>query len=591
VVPRETRIPENAIMMPSRTRPRSAWLGFTVIVAITFTLASAGTLQAQVLSDPRVAEFDPSPDHFVVLDSGDSAVLRYELDVFPVGSSTAVGKVDMGKPSPDGDGKIRFDFSTQVTSWSLPGGNYEARVTAIGPQGEAASDPSNPFTFSTSSTCDFSLSSSTVPAAASGGSYGVDVTTGSGCAWVVTNALPWVNLWTGGGSGTGTAAFEVYANTSGSSRTGTIAVAGKTVTVSQPSAPPCTYSLSPGSATVAAGGGSASFVVTAGSGCAWTAATSSPGWISIVGGSGSGNGTVSLGVSANSSTSSRTGTASVQGQTFSVTQVGAAPTCTYSMSPGSASLPAAGGSTSFSVTAGSGCAWTAATSSPSWISIVGGSGSGSGIVSLSVMSNSSTSSRTGTVTVQGRTFTVTQAGAAPSCSYSLSPGSASVPAGGGSASFAVTANSGCAWTATTADTSWITITSGSGAGNGTASVTVTPNTSAAIREGTVTVQGQTFIVSQPGAPSTCSYSVSPTSANVPAAGGNGQVSVTTGSGCAWGVLSSAGWLMPSATGGSGGGGFTYTARSNSSMWTRSATLTIGPWVVTVTQSGKSSRTK
>ncbi|HLM55729.1 MAG TPA: M36 family metallopeptidase [Pyrinomonadaceae bacterium] len=85
-------------------------------------------------------------------------------------------------------------------------------------------------------------------------------------------------------------------------------------------------------------------------------------------------------------------------------------TCTYSISPTSASQPAAGGSGTVSVTAGAGCNWTAA-SNASFITVTGGaSGTGSGTVSYSVAANTATTSRTGTLTIAGRTFTVTQAG-------------------------------------------------------------------------------------------------------------------------------------------------------------------------------------
>jgi hypothetical protein len=85
-------------------------------------------------------------------------------------------------------------------------------------------------------------------------------------------------------------------------------------------------------------------------------------------------------------------------------------TCTYSISPTSASFGASGGSGSVSVTAPSGCSWTAG-SNASWITITSGSsGSGNGTVSYSVAANTSTSSRTGTMTIAGQTFTVTQAG-------------------------------------------------------------------------------------------------------------------------------------------------------------------------------------
>ena len=42
-------------------------------------LAFAAAVPAQVVSNPRIAEFDPSPDHSAVLDSGEPAVLRYDL--------------------------------------------------------------------------------------------------------------------------------------------------------------------------------------------------------------------------------------------------------------------------------------------------------------------------------------------------------------------------------------------------------------------------------------------------------------------------------------------------------------------------------
>ena len=62
---------------------------------------------------------------------------------------------------------------------------------------------------------------------------------------------------------------------------------------------------------------------------------------------------------------------------------------------------------SVSVTGTTGCTWTAVSNS-SWITVsAGASGSGNGSVSLSVASNTSTSSRTGTVTIAGQTYTVT----------------------------------------------------------------------------------------------------------------------------------------------------------------------------------------
>ena len=181
----------------------------------------------------EIAEFDPSPDHWATLDGGQPAVVRYELEMYMVGAAAPFTTVDMGKPSPDADGKIRYDFSSAVTGWPLPGGNYEARVSAVGPEGEALSDPSNPFTFTSGSPCTFTLSATTSHVPASGGAYSVDVSTGAACTWTVTSSLSWVTLWSTGGSGSGTAPFEVKVNSSTSARTGAITIGGQALTLSQ----------------------------------------------------------------------------------------------------------------------------------------------------------------------------------------------------------------------------------------------------------------------------------------------------------------------------------------------------------------------
>jgi hypothetical protein len=149
-------------MMPSNTRRRTAWLGLTALLGTAFTLAFAATLHAQVVSDPRIAEFVPSADHSVVLPSGQPAVLRYDLEFYLLGALAPFETVNMGKPSPDADGKIRFDFSSLVAGGHLPGGALdEARVSAVGPAGEAPSNPSNSFSFTT--TCPISLSATSAP--------------------------------------------------------------------------------------------------------------------------------------------------------------------------------------------------------------------------------------------------------------------------------------------------------------------------------------------------------------------------------------------------------------------------------------------
>jgi Zn-dependent metalloprotease len=90
-------------------------------------------------------------------------------------------------------------------------------------------------------------------------------------------------------------------------------------------------------------------------------------------------------------------------------------TCTFSISPTSASSPAAGGSGTVNVTATAGCSWSAVSNS-GFITITSGAlGSGNGSVGYRVDANTASTSRTGTVTIAGQTFTLTQAAASGSC--------------------------------------------------------------------------------------------------------------------------------------------------------------------------------
>ncbi len=85
---------------------------------------------------------------------------------------------------------------------------------------------------------------------------------------------------------------------------------------------PCTYSLSPSTASFAAEGGSSSVTVTAlPSTCPWTASTTYN-WIHTTS-SGTGSGTAGYSVDANTSTSTRSGTLTIAGQTFTVSQAAA----------------------------------------------------------------------------------------------------------------------------------------------------------------------------------------------------------------------------------------------------------------------------
>jgi len=294
------------------------------------------------------------------------------------------------------------------------------------------------------------------------------VTTLAGCAWTgVSFDTSWLTVTSGAsGTGTGTVAFSAAANTDTGSRIGTLNIAGQMFTVTQP---PCTYSLAPTSQSVVAAGGTGSTAMTAPAGCPWTGVSNDTSWLTVTSGaSGSGTGTVAFSAAVNPNTSPRTGTLTIGGQIFSVTQ--AAASCSYSLAPTSQSVVAGGGTGSTTVTAPAGCTWTGVSNDTSWLTVTSGaSGTGTGTVAFSAASNPNTSARTGTLTIGGQTFSVTQAAAA--CTYALLPGSQSVVAAGGTGSTTVTTLAGCAWTGVSNDTAWLTVTSGaSGTGTGTGQV-------------------------------------------------------------------------------------------------------------------------
>ncbi len=86
------------------------------------------------------------------------------------------------------------------------------------------------------------------------------------------------------------------------------------------------------------------------------------------------------------------------------------PQCNYLISPtGPTSVGASATNGTVTVTAGSGCAWTA-TSNASWLRITNGSsGTGNGTVSYTVDANTNASARVGTMTIAGWTVIVNQA--------------------------------------------------------------------------------------------------------------------------------------------------------------------------------------
>jgi hypothetical protein len=257
----------------------------------------------------------------------------------------------------------------------------------------------------------------------------------------------------------------------------------------------CAVGLPTATASFAASGGNGTFSVTAAPDCTWTVASFSSSVAITSAATGSGNGTVAYSVAPNNSASTMNGAILINQTFFLITQSGLP--CLYSLSTGSASIGAQGGSATVGIVAPPGCVWTVKTD-VTWIELSWfATGTGNGSVTYTVLPNNGTGSRTGTLSIGGQLLTITQLS---SCSYSLSAPSASVGPGTGAGSINVTAPSNCAWTAATDSPGWLTITAGfSGSGNGTIGFSATANPALTARSGNLIIAGITVPVTQAGA--------------------------------------------------------------------------------------------
>ena len=298
-----------------------------------------------------------------------------------------------------------------------------------------------------------------------------------------------ISVINGSGSGNGKIDFNVLPN-NGSRRSQVYTIADQQFTVNQD--PPCSYAIDQSNKSFSAGGGSGTINVTTGADCHWTA-TSNSGFVTVdSGGTKAGPTSVSYTVLPNPTGSARSGTITVAGKTFTVTQDG---DCGFSIDANQQSFASTGGTGGVNVTS-NGCHWTAVSNNPDFITITSGTaGDTTGPVGFTVAVNNGPA-RTGTMTIAGKTFLVNQA--APPCFTTVSKDSALVQSPGGSVSVQVNAPDGCNYSVIS-NAGYMTITSGSSS-SGPATVTfdVAENTNLEPRAGTIIIAGLTVLVTQLG---------------------------------------------------------------------------------------------
>jgi Big-like domain-containing protein/BACON domain-containing protein/all-beta uncharacterized protein len=269
--------------------------------------------------------------------------------------------------------------------------------------------------------CDYQLSSTSVTVGQGGGSDLLSlVATGNWCGWRVESQDDWITaaathssvVGPGNGAvgaGNGGISYAVDANPTSASRVGTITIGPVTVTVTQTGAA-CSFSATPGSFDLGAGGGTGQATLSAGApDCPWTASANAS-WITLTSPtSGTGAAGLSFSVAANGSSAGRSSTISVAGLNIAINQAGVG--CSITLQPASVTVGRSGSSGTIALSSTpAGCPWTASSSVP-WASITSGaSGSGAGTVGYTVAANSLGGDRSGTLAIGGHTFAITQSG-------------------------------------------------------------------------------------------------------------------------------------------------------------------------------------
>ncbi|HEY0587010.1 MAG TPA: kelch repeat-containing protein [Pseudoduganella sp.] len=335
--------------------------------------------------------------------------------------------------------------------------------------------------------------------------------------------------------------------------------------------------------TVAGDGGTTSFMVTAAPGCRFEA-DQLPSWLSANGGNlqqmpETGVMEVVFTAPPNQTGASRTASFLLANASVTVTQAASA-SCPAApvVSPNPFNVGNLGASASLSVQAAATCPWSVA-SMPSFVTATGTtSGTGNGSIAVTVAANNDPAARSGSGQLvamgQYSTFTFNQDGRPCPTVPTISLSTSTFPASGGTTTGTVSAATTCTWSISAPG--WATVSAGAtGTGNGSFTITAPTNTGAARSgSGMLTAPGvaSTFNLSQAASPC-ATWSITPSSASIPAAGGSGSFTVTANAACTWSLGAVPSWLtLTSAGSGSGNGSISYSASANTGA-ARSATAT------------------
>lgn len=344
----------------------------------------------------------------------------------------------------------------------------------------------------------FSVSPVSSTASVNGANGMITVTATPDLPWTATSGANWITVYaaTATGAGNGNVVYSASPNPTLFERTGTVTVApeavsgvaAKTHTVTQPAAE---SALSSNGYEFEASGESCSVEVSVASIVQWSVSESLD-WLTVNGStSRTGPGTVTLQAAANDTVYPRSGTVTIAGKKFSVSQKARGVELEYDTKL----FGTDGGYESISIHPDGNVSWTAVASDATWITIFqGDSGTGDGeimyIVSPYVGDGSA---RTGWITVGDKKVYITQR----AYDLNISPNGSLVTGNNGAGEFGVSASIGDVWTAIVTEP-WITLVSGydAGSGSGTVRFLYTENTTGKTRTGKIIVAGEVYTLEQ-----------------------------------------------------------------------------------------------
>ena len=184
--------------------------------------------------------------------------------------------------------------------------------------------------------CQTALTGLPTSLGASGAHLSATLKTARECAWTAATDVPWVTVRPATGQGDAALAVVVSENTVATSRSGAIVVNDARVRFTQQAAP-CRFNLNTSSAQVGSQGGGLTVLVSAATGCTWTASDDAA-WVRTVTTRGSGSGVAEFAVDPNSG-AERSATLAVAGFTVTVTQAAAGGSAPVPPSPPPAPSP------------------------------------------------------------------------------------------------------------------------------------------------------------------------------------------------------------------------------------------------------------